>query len=576
MNKTIIININGTVFHIEEDAYEILKAYMTNVKRHFMHSADSLEITTDIENRIAEMFNELLLREGKQVIIDADVNKVIDQMGRVEDFEDITDDNDNPASGTYNYNTGERRLFRDPDDRIVSGVCSGIANYFNIQPIWIRLAFALTTAFAGSGLLLYIILWIVIPQAVTRADRMAMRGHRPDLRGFKTNLQEELSGMRTHFSKLHEESRPAIYKMRDFAGDFAGHLGQFFNGAGKILIKTIGIAILIALFGMAIALIVTLISFVSFEQARINHIFPFTIVESNNAHWIYISAFATAFIPVLTLILVLITSLFGTRTISRSSGTTLLIVWVFALGTCIFYVTQTLASFRSRARFTQTTLLKATKDNIYHLTLNDIKYLSHDDSVRMNISDRFHGILIKNDDDDTEPRNVYINVVQSEGNQPELVEEFSAQGQDYETALMNARNTSYQFIQKDSIMQFDSKLTRKNDDRWHAEEILITLKLPLNSKVTVDENLNNRINMNDLNVDYCKNTNKQPNATSATFIMTANGSQCKVDTVVSAVSAMATKLKQQDSIRKATLDGQIARYNAKIDSLKKADSAVSK
>src|SRR3954462_14329927 len=69
MNKTIIININGIVFHIEEDAYEILKDYMTDVKRHFMNSADSLEITTDIENRIAEMFNEMLLREGKQVIV---------------------------------------------------------------------------------------------------------------------------------------------------------------------------------------------------------------------------------------------------------------------------------------------------------------------------------------------------------------------------------------------------------------------------------------------------------------------------------------------------------------------------
>src|SRR3569623_352699 len=108
MNKTIIININGIVFHIEEDAYEILKAYMTNVKRHFMNSADSLEITTDIENRIAEMFNELLLKEGKHVIIDADVNSVIDQMGRVEDFDDVADDE--AAGNIFNYNTGERRL----------------------------------------------------------------------------------------------------------------------------------------------------------------------------------------------------------------------------------------------------------------------------------------------------------------------------------------------------------------------------------------------------------------------------------------------------------------------------------
>ena len=87
MNKTIIININGIVFHIEEDAYEILKSYMTDVKRHFSTSADSLEITTDIENRIAEMFSEILTRENKQVIIEQDVNAVIGQMGSVADFE---------------------------------------------------------------------------------------------------------------------------------------------------------------------------------------------------------------------------------------------------------------------------------------------------------------------------------------------------------------------------------------------------------------------------------------------------------------------------------------------------------
>src|ERR1700761_3178081 len=108
MNKTIIININGTVFHIEEDAYEILKNYMTDVKRHFLNSADSLEITTDIENRIAEMFTEILAQEGKQVIVEQDVTAVTEQMGRIEDFE-YAEENDGPAF--QNEYTGSRTLF---------------------------------------------------------------------------------------------------------------------------------------------------------------------------------------------------------------------------------------------------------------------------------------------------------------------------------------------------------------------------------------------------------------------------------------------------------------------------------
>src|SRR6266403_1178033 len=111
MNKTIIININGIVFHIEEDAYEILKNYMTDVKRHFMNSADSLEITTDIENRIAEMFSELLEKENKQVIVEQDVNQVVEQMGSVAEFESAESEN-NDHSAPYASNTEGRRLFR--------------------------------------------------------------------------------------------------------------------------------------------------------------------------------------------------------------------------------------------------------------------------------------------------------------------------------------------------------------------------------------------------------------------------------------------------------------------------------
>src|SRR3569833_2420048 len=153
MNKTIIININGIVFHIEEDAYEVLFFFLLVVLRHFMNSADSLEITTDIENRIAEMFNELLARDGNQVIIEQDVNEVIGQMGTVADFERSEQDTEPSFTDTY-YNTGAtRRLFRDPDNRLVSGVCSGIANYFDINPIWIRLAFVLIVFAGGAGVI---------------------------------------------------------------------------------------------------------------------------------------------------------------------------------------------------------------------------------------------------------------------------------------------------------------------------------------------------------------------------------------------------------------------------------------
>ena len=197
MNKTIIININGSVFHIEEDAYEILKNYMMEVKRHFMDSADSLEITTDIENRIAEMFNEILLKDidgnrNRQVIAENDVKFVITQMGAVAEFEQASEDQES-GSEHYRFKTNnKRRLFRNPDDHLIAGVCAGIANYFDLDVVWIRLAFAFCCVLGGSGFILYLILWLVVPKAITRADRMAMKGEKQDLQGFKRRITVQI------------------------------------------------------------------------------------------------------------------------------------------------------------------------------------------------------------------------------------------------------------------------------------------------------------------------------------------------------------------------------------------------
>lgn len=570
MNKTIIININGTVFHIEEDAYEILKNYMTDVKRHFMNSADSLEITTDIENRVAEMFSDILTAENKQVIVEQDVNTVIEQMGRVEDFDEIYDES-NPSAGSTYYSTTERRLFRDPDDHLVSGVCAGIANYFNIEPLWIRLAFALSFFFAGTGLLLYIILWIVIPKATTRADRMAMKGEKLNLQGFKNNLEEELSAVRGHLNNLHQEARPVIYKMRDFAGDFFTHLGRFFEGAGKMFIKLLGIVVLLACFAAAIGLVVMLIAFVGFGQARYSHLFPINIIGSQHADYVYIAAFLTAFIPLLTIIIVLIGAVFNTRSIGRSSGTTLLVVWLVALGTFVYYAMKTAEKFRSEGKISQVIDLKATPGNVYYLKLNDVKYLTHDDSLRLDIKKNFNNMVIRNDDDDNdfdnEPRNVSLNIERSDVSHPVLVETFKAQGRDDEDALLNARNTKYIFTQKDSSLTFDDKLYRTNGDEWHIERVELTLQVPLNSVLIIDEELNDNVGMNGISVRDCKDTNKQDNATNATFIMTNDGPQCKIDTVVTVKSQA-----QIDSARKAENAKTIAKLQAQIDSARKADS----
>ena len=170
MNKTVTTNIGGFIFHIDDIAYEKLSQYLNTIKGYFKQSEGRDEIIGDIEARIAEMFREKT-GNTKQVVTMKDVDEVIAVMGQPEAFAGEGD-----ASGSYSESTSSaadtasarkrrRRIFRDPDEKILGGVCSGISSYFNIDPIILRGIFAISFFVFGSGFLLYLILWIIIPKA---------------------------------------------------------------------------------------------------------------------------------------------------------------------------------------------------------------------------------------------------------------------------------------------------------------------------------------------------------------------------------------------------------------------------
>jgi phage shock protein PspC (stress-responsive transcriptional regulator) len=542
MNKTIIININGFVFHIEEDAYEILKNYMTDVKRHFLNSADSLEITTDIENRIAEMFNEILAADNKQVIVEQDVTSVIEQMGRVEDF-DYPEDGNEPASGSaYSY-PGARTLFRDGEDHILGGVCAGLANYFNTEPVWIRLAFAIAFFFAGTGLILYIILWIVIPKAATRADRMAMKGQRLDLQGFKKNFEDEMQAVRGRLTEFGQEARPMVYRARDFFGEFGQHLGAFFSGAGKFFVKFFCGIILLFGFGMLIALLITIIGFWAFGKGDLYHIFPFNIMEHQLNYTIVTAAFMLLAIPLIVIIMAAVNGLTSRRSLNRGVGSTLLAVWIVVLIVVIYYAAQISANFRHSASFSKNVAINTTAGGVYYLKLNDAKYMTAEDSARLRIKEQFgHNVTINDNDDDDDmqsPNNVTISIEKSDVAKPILVETYSARGYDYSDALRNAQSTSYQFLQQDSVLKFNRRLEKPYNRLWRSQEVHLTLKIPVNARLVIDKSLHNWLW--DINVYQCAQDNGMEKSPSAPFIMTADGLQCNVDSVAAKKRAATMK-----------------------------------
>ena len=165
MKKTYNINLGGIVFHIDEDAYDLLDKYLSNLRIHFSKEEGAEEIVHDMELRISELFSERLC-EKKQVITLTDVEEIIAQMGKPEEFaeEETTQD-------AHIYNKEEKapkRLFRDPDNKVIGGVCSGIAAYFGwdvtiLRIVLIVLAIPFITNGALGIVLAYIIAWIIIP-----------------------------------------------------------------------------------------------------------------------------------------------------------------------------------------------------------------------------------------------------------------------------------------------------------------------------------------------------------------------------------------------------------------------------
>lgn len=209
MKKTLNINIRGIVFNIDEDAFQKLNDYLGEINRHYKNQVGYEDIVNDIENRIVELFQEKI-NDKKQVITIADVEEIISVLGHPTDFERELQDDTPP--GKHENRKGSKRLFRDPDNRVVGGVCSGLGYYFSADPVWFRLAFVLAVIFFGSGILLYLILWIVLPPAKTVTDRLEMQGDPINISNIESAVKEEMSEVKSKLDDLARQARQTFKK----------------------------------------------------------------------------------------------------------------------------------------------------------------------------------------------------------------------------------------------------------------------------------------------------------------------------------------------------------------------------
>lgn len=195
MKKTITINLGGVVFSIDEDAYELLKEYLDKIEGHFSDEGERQDIISDIESRIAELFSDGQ-NSGNRPVTLKDVEKVIEIMGEPVDIADSAENDDGHSQSSSSAGRGNRRIYRDTDHRVLGGVCSGMAAYWSIDVVWIRVVFVILAIMALSGILIYLLLWLVIPPAVTTAQKLEMRGEPVNISNIGRAVKDEFNSVR--------------------------------------------------------------------------------------------------------------------------------------------------------------------------------------------------------------------------------------------------------------------------------------------------------------------------------------------------------------------------------------------
>lgn len=484
MNKTVTINISGIIFHIAEDAYEKLSRYLATIKGYFSDSDGRDEIMADIEARIAEMLQGKV-SPGKQVVLMSDVDEVIAIMGKPEEFRTDSDSSAasaEPEAKEEHKRTGRRRVFRDTDDRVLGGVCSGIAAYFNIDPLWLRIAFAISFFMFGTGLLFYILLWIIIPEAKTTAEKLEMRGERVDVNNISRTVSEEMENVKKRVHTFGKEmgSKENRERMRTGIDRLIDFIASFFLIIGKI------IAVLFIAAG-TILLVVMLSTMFGINDINIHHRgehISFSLYEGMNSFFTSSQAdlaltglILLVGIPLIALIYLGIRLLFKVKEGSRIVKFTLLSLWIAGWVLVCIAGVQVSKDFDEKNTSRETyTLRQATGSTLYvRLRKDENEELTEAYDSRVMIDD---WNIVKVDGKNIVFGYPMIDIIESETDSFEIVIEHSAYGATKKESLARSKSIRYEFAQHDSILEFDPYFRIDTDDKFRDQEVKVVLKVP--------------------------------------------------------------------------------------------------
>ena len=488
MNQTVTVNISGVVFHIDVNAYDRLNIYLDKIRSYFKDSEESEEIMTDIEARIAELFSAKITGEN-QVIDMTIVEEVMEVMGKPEQYLDENDEEQESYSRSSEpKRRTNKRLFREPDDKMIGGVSSGIGAYLGIDPVWIRLFFVVGL-FMGFGFLLYLILWIIIPEAKTASDKLNMKGEPVNVENIGRTFEEGASKVNEKIKDMN--TGKIAGRIEELFISFFNVIGTLLKGLFKAIGKILGFAFLV--FGVLLAVVLVGGAFSSnaiYSVSSSSGIFTldsidFLVYLFNSDGQFQFAKYALMVvfvIPVIALIYGGMRLLFGIKG-NTGIGVGLSVLWVIGIISCLFIGLQVGASFSDEAQVVDhQPVISSYRDYVIRL---DDEIPPGDEVIPFSDNAFFFS---------TDESNFYLGYTEfsiEKGDGDSLVIEVrkQANGPSLKRSTKNARGISYVFSQEANLINLRSYIQFEREDGIRGQEASLVLKLPVGKVVYLDPSL---------------------------------------------------------------------------------------
>ncbi len=495
MNKTVNINLAGIFFHIDEDAYLKLQRYLDAIKRSFTDSQGRNEIIADIEARIAELFTERVQNE-KQVVSMKEVEEVITIMGQPEDYivdEEIFEDE---PKRTYT-SSSTKKLYRDTENAYIGGVSSGLAHYLGIDALWIRLIWVLLFFGAGTGIFIYILLWILMPAAETTSEKLAMTGKPVNITNIEEKVKEGFSNVKDSLDDVADKLKSGEYsktgeKIQNKSRSFFDALGNVILFFFKIVAKFIGIILMIVGASTLIGLIIGLLTAGAADIFHFPGIdFAQAVNTSNLPIWmvsiLVLFAVGIPFFYIFILGLNIVVS--NVRSLGKIANFTLLGIWLASIVTLSVFALRELNEHIYDESVTEKTELAIAANDTLYFKMSEDGDQYRRRSRRYYRRNDFRIVYNENDEKKIYSSNIRVIFRSTKDSIGTVNVERSADGGDYQIARERARNIEYNYAFNNNELTLDPFLLTDFDNKFSDQYVKVTIYIPEGTIVWLDDNM---------------------------------------------------------------------------------------